>query len=80
MTSLFNARLTAACDANPAIVTPKSRLQEATGFTEAYLLSLGLTKGDLLRLERAGMLIRGYTQDKDGRKKMFVLIGDDTNA
>lgn len=72
----MNDRLTIACDSDPTIVTPRSRLSEVEGHTEDHMLYLGLTKGDLLRMERAGLAIRGYTPGT--RHKRWILIGDDS--
>lgn len=94
----LNRRLKRALDLGAPVVA-KSRIQEATGVTEDYLLNLGLTKGDLLKLERHGMAIRAYTQNTwdtgeklpngaeakqpmvgNGRRKVWILIGDDTTG
>ncbi len=40
-----------------------SKLDGATGFPEQYFIDLGLTQGDLHRLERLGFASRGYTKN-----------------
>lgn len=62
--SKLNDRLTKALDKDSTIVTPRSKLGEARGKTEDHLLWLGLTKGDLLRLERAKLAIRAYSKNE----------------
>ncbi len=56
-------RLEAALKANNKLTTFRDQVANSPGFPEAYLLNMGLTKSDLLRLERSGMALRGYTKN-----------------
>jgi hypothetical protein len=56
----------------PAILTPPEKVRESKGFSLESLEAWGLTKSDLIRLERMGRAVRGYTpnifppNEKDG--------------
>lgn len=56
-------RLKIALEQDASILTDKVGLEKHEGNSEAYLLSLGLSKGDLRRLEASGIAIRGYTKN-----------------
>ncbi len=79
-------RLQMALGQDPSIVVPRSTLGTTAGVTEEYLVSIGLTPGDLKRLEACGFAIRGYKHAMNngvrngGYRKRWLLVGDDTGA
>lgn len=86
MKKLYN-RVKHAVQQDSSIVVERSKVSEYTGATTKYLQTLGLTKSDLLRLERAGLAIRGYlpknirqeldgTSKHDGYERRWLLIKD----
>lgn len=56
-------RLEAALIKDNTIVVDKKEVGTCKGFSEQYLGELGITKADLKRLERAGMALKGLTQN-----------------
>lgn len=56
-------RLVLAAGQDHSIIYKHTEVSTATGHPEGYLQDLGMTHGDLLRLERAGMAIRARTQN-----------------
>lgn len=47
----------------PNLVVPKNLVGAHAGFTTEYLEAAGLSKQDLKRLERAGVAVRGRTNN-----------------
>ncbi len=56
-------RLKMALGQDPTLVTPIGEVQNAQGFEESYLIDLGLTHGDIIKLERFGMALRCRTKN-----------------
>lgn len=67
-------RLETALKVNPNLVTHVSEVEKAEGFSLEQLEGLGLTKPDMLRLERAGLALRAYLPLKTGWRKRYVII------
>lgn len=77
MTNL-NARVKAALEKDPRIVTTKLELETgaAMGYPLGYIESLGLTKSDLIRLERHGLAMRGRLPTAQGHQNRWVLLAE----
>lgn len=56
-------RIQLAIGQNPSILVHRKDLYSSEGFSEDYLVSLGLTRSDLKRLERGGLAVRGRTDN-----------------
>jgi hypothetical protein len=56
-------RLRAAIEADPSIVRESGQVVPHSGFRQDYLMSLGLLKSDLKKLERGGMAVRQYSKN-----------------
>lgn len=54
-------RLIAALDKDNSVLIDRSTLSTAKGYSEAYMLELGLRKSDLKKLETLGLAIRGIS-------------------
>lgn len=59
---------------NPQITIDREGLDKTEGYTEDYLVMLGLTKADLKRLERARLAVRGYMPTPSGHRVRWVLV------
>lgn len=64
----------AAAKADPTIYVTVGKLKETSGFTAAYLATLGLDVPLLKKLESWGMAKRGYMPDKTGSKVRWILV------
>lgn len=68
--SALTRRLKQALDADNSIVIDPKDLKDAKGFKQDYLLSLGLRKSDLKKLESMGQAKRGVAHFQIGPKAM----------
>lgn len=77
MSKRLKERVLEALSKDPTIVVGKSKLEQATGFSEAYMNSLGLEKRDLKKLANKGLALKGYAKRKTGHTPMWVLVAHD---
>ena len=69
----------------PGLVTPRSKVDEARGYNYTQLAELGLSKGDIKKLERAGLALRGYAPRNRGHglsvtyETRFILLKEDSD-
>lgn len=68
-------RLKLAMGQDPSIACSWDEVHDHAGNTEDYLVSLGFTSSDLLRLERAGFAIRGRERTRRGHRVKWVVVG-----
>lgn len=79
-------KVLAALKVEPGLVTPRNKVDEAQGYNYKQLEALGLSKGAIKKLERAGLALRGYMPVNRGRlqsvtfETRFILLQDDENA
>ena len=67
-------KLSSALLLDPDIIIDRSEYQEYTGSTERYLVSLGLTRSDLKKLERVGRAVRGYLPTAQGHNVRWLIF------
>lgn len=56
------------------IIIPRSKIQESLGSDFCWLVHLGLTKGDLIKLERDGRAIKARYSAKDGHRVRWLIF------
>lgn len=69
-------RLKVALKLNPGLATSFQTIQDAPGHTEEEFMDYGVTPSDLKRLERTGLALRGYTQERTGYRVKWLVIKD----
>lgn len=61
--------LISAYEKDPTILTDRGKVNETLGSDPRWLLELGLSKNDLIRLERLGLAYKAHYETETNRKK-----------
>ena len=74
MSKAVLAKFRVALEKDPEIAVDRTKAEETLGSDPRWLLELGLTKGNLIQLERIGLALKARYSTKQGHRVRWILF------